>query len=255
MYFIQQGHWILWKMWHNPKPSTVACVWIICFDSSLCGVYGELLLQCSKQCIFVRMKHYCIHVSSNVSFPTGFLVLGDLEILNQLRVLSSRGPQQVSPCPRVELAKHFCAQPLVAVVAINESFDSRCHQICDLHLVQDSRLAQGRGWQHWNSLAKISILYLEHSSDWSIKCEGVGVVKRVHTLSGGVHRLATALKEVEEVRDEVQEIKRWMGRWGSRREWRIQGPRGTLTTCVDDMTCATPLSHAVQCESWRHEPD
>ena len=30
-------------------------------------------------------------------------------------------------------------------------------------------------------------------------CEGVGVVKRVHTLLGGVHRLATALKEVEEV--------------------------------------------------------
>ena len=38
-------------------------------------------------------------------------------------------------------------------------------------------------------------------------CEGVGVVKRVHTLLGGVHRLATALKEVDEVREEVQEIK------------------------------------------------
>ena len=38
-------------------------------------------------------------------------------------------------------------------------------------------------------------------------CEGVGLVKRVHTLFGGVHRLATALKEVEEVREEVQEIK------------------------------------------------
>ena len=38
------------------------------------------------------------------------------------------------------------------------------------------------------------------------ECEGV-VVKRVHTLLGGVHRLATALKDVEEVREEVQEIK------------------------------------------------
>ena len=38
-------------------------------------------------------------------------------------------------------------------------------------------------------------------------CEGVGVVKRVHTLLGGVHRLATALKVVEEVHEEVQEIK------------------------------------------------
>ena len=41
-----------------------------------------------------------------------------------------------------------------------------------------------------------------------ITCEEVGVVKRVHTLLGGVHRLATALKEVEEVQEEVQEIER-----------------------------------------------
>ena len=39
------------------------------------------------------------------------------------------------------------------------------------------------------------------------KCEGVGVIKRVHTLFGGVHRLATALKEGEEVREEVQEVR------------------------------------------------
>ena len=38
-------------------------------------------------------------------------------------------------------------------------------------------------------------------------CEGVGLVKRVHTLFGEVHRLATALKEVEEELEEVQEIK------------------------------------------------
>ena len=41
-----------------------------------------------------------------------------------------------------------------------------------------------------------------------ITCEGVGLVRRVHTLFGGVHRLATALKEVEEVQEEVQEIER-----------------------------------------------
>ena len=42
-------------------------------------------------------------------------------------------------------------------------------------------------------------------NDWV--SEGVGLVKRVHTLFGGLHRLATALKEVEEVREELQEIK------------------------------------------------
>ena len=38
-------------------------------------------------------------------------------------------------------------------------------------------------------------------------CEGVGLVKRVHTLLGGVHRFATNLKEVEEVGQEVREVK------------------------------------------------
>ena len=41
-----------------------------------------------------------------------------------------------------------------------------------------------------------------------ITCEGVGSrQERVHTLFGGVHKLATALKEVEEVQEEVQEIR------------------------------------------------
>ena len=35
-----------------------------------------------------------------------------------------------------------------------------------------------------------------------ITCEEVGVVKRVHTLGGGRHRFATALKVVEEVQRE-----------------------------------------------------
>ena len=38
-------------------------------------------------------------------------------------------------------------------------------------------------------------------------CEGVSLVKRVRTLLGGVHRFATNLKEVEEVRQEVREVK------------------------------------------------
>ena len=55
-----------------------------------------------------------------------------------------------------------------------------------------------------------------------ITCEKVGVVKRVHTLLGGVHRLATALKVVEEVQEEVQEqrmngkMRKWKGMEESR---------------------------------------
>ena len=40
-----------------------------------------------------------------------------------------------------------------------------------------------------------------------ITCEEVGIVKRVHHLLGGVHKLATALKAVEEVQEEVQEVR------------------------------------------------
>ena len=40
-----------------------------------------------------------------------------------------------------------------------------------------------------------------------ITWEEVGVVKRVHLLSGEVRRVATALKVVEEVQEEVQEVK------------------------------------------------
>ena len=53
----------------------------------------------------------------------------------------------------------------------------------------------------------LDVSLLEVAGVGPITCEGVGLVKRVHTLYGGVHRLATALKEVQEVREEVQEIK------------------------------------------------
>ena len=39
-----------------------------------------------------------------------------------------------------------------------------------------------------------------------LKCEGVGFVSRVHLLSGEVRSYTTALKVVEEVQEEVQEI-------------------------------------------------
>ena len=39
------------------------------------------------------------------------------------------------------------------------------------------------------------------------RCEEVGVVKRVHLLSSEERRVATAFKVVEEVQEEVQEVK------------------------------------------------
>ena len=72
------------------------------------------------------------------------------------------------------------------------------------------------------------------------KCEEVGVVKRVHTLIGGVHRLATSLKEVEEVQGEVQEIKdEWEDEEGEG-NGRLKVEGEPHTSCMDEMTCATP---------------
>ena len=71
------------------------------------------------------------------------------------------------------------------------------------------RLLQGgrrEGREGQELCVGLDISLLEVVAVGLITCEGVGIVKRVHTLLGGVHRLATALKEVEEVWEEVQEI-------------------------------------------------
>ena len=90
------------------------------------------------------------------------------------------------------------------------------------------------------SLHEIGVLGL-------ITCKEVGVVKRVHLLSGEVRRVATALKVVEEVQEEAQEVK------DEREEEEAEGNGGLKvegephTSCVNEMTCATPLSQAVHC--------
>ena len=68
--------------------------------------------------------------------------------------------------------------------------------------------AEGRGGGGGQGLCVgLDVILLEVVGVGLITCEGEGVVKRVHTHFGVVHRLATALKEVEEVREEVQEIR------------------------------------------------
>ena len=61
------------------------------------------------------------------------------------------------------------------------------------------------GWERGRGVLDVSLL--EVVGVGLITCEEEGVVKRVHTPLGGVHRLATALRAVEEVQEEVQEIK------------------------------------------------
>ena len=82
----------------------------------------------------------------------------------------------------------------------------------------------------------LDVSLLEVAGVGLITCEGVGVVERVHTLLGGVHRLATALKVVEEVQE-------------TKDEWEDEDVEGNgglkvegepYTSCVDEMTCATP---------------
>ena len=53
----------------------------------------------------------------------------------------------------------------------------------------------------------LDVSHLEVEGVGLTTCEGVGLVKRVHALFlGGVHRFATNLKEVEEVRQEEREV-------------------------------------------------
>ena len=83
-------------------------------------------------------------------------------------------------------------------------------------------------------------------------CGEAGLVIRLHLLFGGVRSVTTALKVVEEVQQELQEIEgERERRRGSWMEWRAQSRGATLTTCMEDMRDAhnLGLSHDVVCRS------
>ena len=75
-----------------------------------------------------------------------------------------------------------------------------------LHVLEEPLF--GELWVGQGLCVGLDVSLLEVVDIGLITCEEVGVVKResIH-LSGEVRRLATALKVVEEVQEEVQEIK------------------------------------------------
>ena len=74
-----------------------------------------------------------------------------------------------------------------------------------LHVLEDPLL--GELWVGQGLCVELDVCLLEVVGVGLITCVGVGVVKRVHTLLGGARKLATAPKVVEEMQEEVQEIK------------------------------------------------
>ena len=80
-----------------------------------------------------------------------------------------------------------------------------------------------------------------------LTCEEEGVVRRVHLLSSEVRRVATALKVVEEVQEEVQEVKDDLEDEEVERNGGLKVEGEPHNSCVDEMTCATSLSHAMWC--------
>ena len=65
----------------------------------------------------------------------------------------------------------------------------------------------GEVWMGQGLCEGLDISLLEVVGLGLITCEEVGVVKGVHLLSGEVRSVTTALKAVEDVQEEVQEIK------------------------------------------------
>ena len=114
-----------------------------------------------------------------------------------------------------------------------------------LHVLEEPLL--GELWVGQGLCVGLDVSLLEVVGVGLITCEGVGLVKRVHTLFRRSAQLATALKEVEEVQEEVQKVK------DEREDAEVEGNGGLIvegephTSCVDEMTCATPLSLAMQC--------
>ena len=78
-------------------------------------------------------------------------------------------------------------------------------------------------------------------------CEEIRFVKRVHLLSGEVCKVATTLKVVEEVQEEMQEVKDEWEDEEVERNGGLNVEREPHSSSVDEMTCATPFSHAMQC--------
>ena len=113
----------------------------------------------------------------------------------------------------------------------------------------------GELWVGQGLCVRLDVSLLEVVGVGLITCEEEGVVKRVHLLSGGVRRLATALKVVEEVQEQVQQVKD---------EWKDEEVEGNGGLKVkgephfmrgwDDMRNTLETCDAM-CESWRQEPD
>ena len=114
-----------------------------------------------------------------------------------------------------------------------------------LYVLEDPLLGELREGQ--GLCVGLDVSLLEVVGVGLITCEDVGVVQRVHLLSGEVRKVATALKVVEEVQGEVQGVK---DEWEDEEVEGNGGPKVESephTSCMDEMTCATPLSHAMQC--------
>ena len=73
-----------------------------------------------------------------------------------------------------------------------------------LHVLEEPLL--GELWVGQGLCVALDVSLLEVVGIGLITCEEVRVVKGVHLLSGEVRRVATGLKVVEEVQEEVQEI-------------------------------------------------
>ena len=84
-----------------------------------------------------------------------------------------------------------------------------------LHVLEVSLLAEL--WVGQGLCVGLDVSLLEEVVFGLITCVGEGLVKRVHLLSSEVRRVATALKVVEEVQEEVQEVKD---------EWKMRKMKG-----------------------------
>ena len=74
-----------------------------------------------------------------------------------------------------------------------------------LHILEEPLL--GELWVGQGLCVGVDVSLLEVVELGLITCEEVGVVKGVHLLSGEIRSVATAINVVEEVQEEVQEVK------------------------------------------------
>ena len=129
----------------------------------------------------------------------------DFESVHLQHLASHQLVQQVAPFARTRTTNRqvfsLGVTDMYSVCFAKHIFE---RGVIEIHVLEEPMF--GELWGGQGLCVGLDISFIEVVGVGLMTCEEVGVVKRVHLLSGEVRSVTAALKVVEEVQEEVQEI-------------------------------------------------